>query len=173
MCAMVAFDVRPLNVALTWSVCAVGSSIAVAVPVAGVATGGTSLEPLRLPTNVMGTAGAGVDCSARAAKPSKPNERYFISASSLRLIDGVEHRLALPMLSRFVNRRNSIQTAAPVTSAAIRHGRPLSSHCCRFPHDKGWTAVDPKLTSRVARSSTDQLYGRFDDIGSPMRYPRV
>src|SRR6516162_2534154 len=120
MRAMVTFDVRPLNVALTWSVCAVGSSITVAVPVPGVATGGTSLAPLRSPTNVMGTAGAGVDCSTRAAKPSKPNERYFISASSLRnlLINGVVHRLAVPMLSCFLKRRNSIQAAAPVTSAA-------------------------------------------------------
>src|SRR5215470_17092783 len=142
MCAMVTIDVRPLNVALTWSVWAVGSSITVAVPVAGVATGGTSLAPLRLPTNVMGTAGAGVDCSARAAKPSKPNQRYFISASSLRnlLIDGVEHRLAGPMLSRFVNRRKSIQAAAPVTSAARqsrvppgRAGISLQNQCFALP----------------------------------------
>src|SRR4051812_7981859 len=101
MCAAVSFDVRPLNVALTWSVCAVGSRTTVAVPVADVGTGGTSLAPLRLPTNVMGAARAGVGCNARAAKPSKPNERYFISASSLRnlLTDGVKHHLAAPILS--------------------------------------------------------------------------
>jgi hypothetical protein len=23
---------------------------------------------------------------------------------------------------------------------------PLSTHCCRFPHDTGWTAVDPFRT---------------------------
>src|SRR5215467_12689424 len=25
-------------------------------------------------------------------------------------------------------------------------GSPIT-HCCRFPHDKGWTAVDPKPSS--------------------------
>src|SRR5215831_4558621 len=134
MCAIVSFDVRPLNVALTWSVCAVGSSITVAVPVAGVVTGGTSLAPLRSPTNVMGTAGAGVGCSARAAKPSKPNERYFISASSLRNLPD-RRRETSPCVA----------DAEPFCQTAqVNSGGSAGNKCSRYRHfaRRGEVAAD-------------------------------
>jgi hypothetical protein len=80
MCAATSFDVKPLNVALTCSVWAVGSNIIVAVPVPGVATGGTSFAPLRLPTNVIGTAWTAGAWNVRAANRISAGETYLISA---------------------------------------------------------------------------------------------
>ena len=47
MCAIVSFDVKPLNIALIVSVWAVGSSTIVATPVPGEALGGFSFAPVR------------------------------------------------------------------------------------------------------------------------------
>jgi hypothetical protein len=46
MCAAVSGVVRPKKDAITWSVCAVGSSTTTTVPAPGEATGGTSFAPL-------------------------------------------------------------------------------------------------------------------------------
>src|SRR5206468_3836225 len=86
MCAATSFDVKPLNVALTCNVWAVGSRITVASPVPGEATGGTSFAPERLPTNVIGTAWAANVCSIRAPIRTNAGERYLISAL-LMLVD--------------------------------------------------------------------------------------
>ena len=45
--SLISFDVKPLNVALTVSVWAVGSSTIVATPVPGEALGGFSFAPVR------------------------------------------------------------------------------------------------------------------------------
>src|SRR5438132_13611078 len=86
MCAAKSLDVKPLNVALTCNVWAVGSRIIVASPVPGEATGGTSFAPERLPTNVIGTAWAAGACSIRAPIRTNAGERYLISAL-LMLVD--------------------------------------------------------------------------------------
>src|SRR5207302_1622595 len=105
MCAIVSVDVKPLNVALTCNVWAVGSRITVASPVPGEATGGTSFAPERLPTNVIGTAWAAGVCSIRAPIRTNAGERYLISAL-LMLVDYLpderpDRPLHSLMLSRF------------------------------------------------------------------------
>src|ERR1700732_23415 len=80
MCAATSFDVKPLNVALTCNVWAVGSSITVASPVPGELTGGTSFAPERLPTNVIGVAWAAGAWSIKAPIRTNAGERYLISA---------------------------------------------------------------------------------------------
>src|SRR6516162_3886874 len=67
MCAIVSFDVKPLNIALIVSVWAVGSSTIVARPVPGEALGGFSFAPDRVAKKVIGsawTAGADSICAA-------------------------------------------------------------------------------------------------------------
>jgi hypothetical protein len=48
------------------------------------------------------------------------------------------HRLALPRRAK--TRAEGVNRARSYWSG---YGWPLSTHCGRFPHDKGWTAVDP------------------------------
>src|SRR5690242_10188924 len=66
MCDAVVPDVKPLNVTSTCNVLAVGSRTTVAKPVPGVVTGGISAAPVRLASNVIGTASAAGGRSARA-----------------------------------------------------------------------------------------------------------
>jgi len=54
MCAMMVFEVKPLNVTWTRSVLAVGSSVTVADPVAGDPVGGTSSACVRVAVKVSG-----------------------------------------------------------------------------------------------------------------------
>src|SRR5205823_7589327 len=79
MCAATVFDVRPLNVALTCSVCAVGSRITVASPVPGDTTAGTSFAPLRFAVKVIGIALAVDSCSIKPATEPNAQGKYFIS----------------------------------------------------------------------------------------------
>src|SRR5262249_12291005 len=67
MCAAVVPEVNPLNVALTCSVWAVGSSTTVAEPVPAGLTGGTSFAPERFSSKVIGIACAAGTGSIRAA----------------------------------------------------------------------------------------------------------
>src|SRR5580704_5588414 len=75
MCAATSFDVKPLNVALTVSVWAVGSSTIVASPVPGEGVAGFSFEPERFAVKVIGfawAAGAGrIIPAANASKQEK------------------------------------------------------------------------------------------------------
>jgi hypothetical protein len=66
MCDAVVPDVKPLNVTSTRNVLAAGSRTTVAKPVPGVMTGGISAAPVRLASNVIGTASAAGGRSARA-----------------------------------------------------------------------------------------------------------
>jgi hypothetical protein len=49
--------------------------------------------------------------------------------------------------------------------------RRLATHCCRFPHDKVWTAVDPELTflsdRDVATIMERERAGESDDVRHP------
>src|SRR5262252_10705012 len=56
MCAAVAFDVRPLNVMLSWMVWATGSSTIIAKPVPGLPVAGFSFAPDSTDWNVIGAA---------------------------------------------------------------------------------------------------------------------
>src|SRR6266404_2044386 len=79
MCAATVFDVRPLNVALTCNVWAVGSRITVASPVPGDTTGGTSFAPLRFAVKMIGIALAVDSCSINPATEPNAQDKYFIS----------------------------------------------------------------------------------------------
>jgi hypothetical protein len=81
MCAAIVFEVKPLNVTLTWSVCAAASNITVARPVPGVATGGPSFAPERLAEKVIGFAVATVDGNAKAAIIISAGETLRIQSS--------------------------------------------------------------------------------------------
>src|ERR1700694_5030521 len=77
MCAATSFDVKPLNVALTVSVWAVGSSTIVASPVPGEAVAGFSFAPERFAVKVIGfawAAGAGRIIPAANASKQEPVE---------------------------------------------------------------------------------------------------
>jgi hypothetical protein len=85
MCAAVVFEVKPLNVALTCSVWAVGSNTIVARPVPGETTtgGGTSFAAERSAVKVIGIALAAGAGSMRAAIMIHAGETYpiFVSLS--------------------------------------------------------------------------------------------
>src|SRR6516164_3973354 len=67
MCAIMVFEVKPLNVTWTLSVLAAGSSVIVADPVAGELLDGISFAPKRLVTKVVGFAWAPATGRIRAA----------------------------------------------------------------------------------------------------------
>src|SRR6266581_385375 len=81
MCAALVIEVKSLNVALTVSVSAVGSSTIVARPVPGDTTEGvcTSFAAERLAMKVIGSAVAAGADSIRAAVMTKAGETYRIS----------------------------------------------------------------------------------------------
>src|SRR5580704_8295391 len=77
MCAATSFDVKPLNVAVTCSVWAVGSRTIVARPVPGEGVAGFSFAPERFAVKVIGfawVAGAGRITPAANASKQEPVE---------------------------------------------------------------------------------------------------
>src|SRR5262249_29978175 len=88
MCAAVAGPVKPLNVTLGCSVCAVGANTTVTKPVPGEAVGGTSFAAERVVVNVIGTAcaaGSENNISALLKLIAKTKRRGFIAISYSRL----------------------------------------------------------------------------------------
>src|SRR6516165_10065195 len=83
MCAIMVFEVKPLNVTWTLSVLAAGSSVIVADPVAGELLDGISFAPKRLVTKVVGFAWAAAAGSIRAANSINAVSRRMNSSPVL------------------------------------------------------------------------------------------